>query len=59
MELNKLVSVKIAVKNILNSLSNVDFVGVVAFSEKATKLYSDKIERANKTVKAALTQKVD
>ena len=56
MDISKLVSAKTAVKNILNSLSNVDFVGVVAFSETATKLYSNKIERANKTVKAALSQ---
>ena len=59
MDINKLISVKTAVKNILTSLSNVDFVGVVAFNENATKLYSDKIERATKAVKEALTQEVE
>ena len=39
------------VEKIIESLSSVDFVGVIAFNDTAVPLHSDKIERATREKK--------
>ena len=49
---------KEAAINVVNTLSNSDFVGVVSFSSSAEILYSDKILRATSEAKEKINEEI-
>lgn len=51
---NRITIAKAAAKSVINTLSNSDFIGVLAFNDEVTTLNSNRVVRATDEVKTKL-----
>ena len=56
---NRITIAKSAAKSVINTLSNSDFIGVLAFNDEVTTLNSNRVVRATDEVKTKLAEAID